>query len=251
MLILTSPAKTLDLSKEWDEEFTNPTFTQEADELVASLKNMSLKKLKSTLEVSDKLAQLNYERFQVWGKDHNVSNSKPAIRMYYGDIYRELSPKEYSKDQKAYLQKTLRIITGLYGLLRPYDLIQPYRLEMKIKLNTKKGKDLYQFWGDKLTDLLNQEIRDYKHKLLVSLASNEYEAAVDLDKIESEVWDILFLQKKNGELKNVGIFSKKARGTMIQYCVENQIETIDNLKKFNADGYKFSNADNKTLVFVR
>ena len=117
MLILTSPAKTLDLSKEWNEEITIPAFMKEANELVTDLKSMSLQKLKSTLEVSDKLAQLNYERFQVWNKEHTISNSKPAIRMYNGDIYRELSPKEYSKSQKEYIQKTLRIITGMYGLL--------------------------------------------------------------------------------------------------------------------------------------
>lgn len=191
MIVLTSPAKTLDLSSTWDENITQPIFLKEAALIAQKLKILSKQKLTITLNVSEKLGELNYQRFQDWENKHTRKNSRPAILTYKGDVYRPLS-LNYSKAEKEYLQKSLRIITGLYGLLRPYDLMQAYRLEMKIALKVKDKNNLYEYWKEKITADLKNDLKTHENKIVVDLASNEYSKAVDLNKLGAEVIHIEF-----------------------------------------------------------
>lgn len=252
MLIITSPAKTLDFKSNWNKELAkNGRFIKEAVELVSSLSQLSQKQLQNLFGVSEKIAKLNYERYQAWEEVHNTENSKPAILVYDGDIYKELRRDQYQQPEIKYAQNSLRIISGLYGILRAYDLIQPYRLEMKTKLKTKKAQDLYDFWGTKLTDQLNEDVKLYGSSYLVNLASNEYAKAVDLKKINCDVLEIEFRQKHGGELKNYGILAKKARGMMIDFMIKNKVRTPEELQAFAREGYKYTETKAGKLFFVK
>jgi cytoplasmic iron level regulating protein YaaA (DUF328/UPF0246 family) len=252
MLILTSPAKTLDYEHPYQVPFNSqPTFLKEAEELMKVLRTKSEKELMDILEVSKDLAHLNHERFQVWKADHTLDNSRPAIVAYQGDIYEQIHEKEYSEQQSNYLQDSLRIISGLYGLVRPYDLIQPYRLEMKAALATQKGADLYAFWGEKLTAFLKKEIEEKSHPTVVNLASGEYAKAIHFEMLGVPVVNIIFHQIKDGKTVNIGLLAKKARGQMIDFMVKNQIYDVNQLETFDVDGYTFSAKTPTELLFVK
>ena len=202
--------------------------------------------------ISSKLAQLNHQRNQEFEAIHTKENSRPAMYLFAGDVYLGLDAYSFPVENLDRAQNSLRILSGLYGILRPLDLIQPYRLEMGTKLPIQRNKDLYGLWQKKLTTSLNEELQE--NELLVNLASQEYSKAVDFSKINSEVISPIFKDFKNGELKIISFFAKKARGSMARFLLENKIETLEGLKNFNVDGYAFSENETQNEiepVFVR
>ncbi len=253
MLVITSPAKTQDFESDWESVVESECeFLDEASELCAALRKYSVRELTEVLGVSQKLAELNHDRFRDWKKsDHKENVAKPAILAYRGDIYRQLRVDDYSGDLQRFMQARLRIVTGFYGLLRPYDLILPYRLEMKTKLKVGKSKDLYQFWGDKLTKFLEKDVRKTMASCVVNLASGEYYKAIDFAGLSVPVVDVEFRQKRDGKLVNVGILAKKARGQMIEYMMQKKADSLDDLEKFGVDGYRLHSRKDTVMVFVR
>jgi cytoplasmic iron level regulating protein YaaA (DUF328/UPF0246 family) len=251
MLILTTSAKTLDFEHEFQVPIeTQPVFLNEAAELVETLKKKTRKELAELMEVSDELAAVNYERFKKWDVKHSLENSRPAIVAYQGDIFRQIHENTYSEQQSKYMQDSLRIISGLYGLVRPYDLIQQYRLEMKTPVKTAHGNDLYEFWGDKLTDFLNKEIEAHPHEVIVNLASGEYSKVIKTKELKAPMITIEFYQKKGTEVQSIGLLNKKARGMMIDFMVINQVYDIKQLESFDTNGYKFSAKTPDSLQFT-
>lgn len=233
MLLLISPAKTLDFSNHnhGNNDASTPLFQKEALELVQILKNCSSQDLASLMNLSDKLSELNYQRFQ------NFDNlaKKPAIYAYKGDVYQGLELEQYSAENINFANNYLRIISGLYGILKPLDLIQPYRLEMSIKLINPMGGNLYSFWEEKITHLLNQENVD----VIINLASNEYSSSIIKRKLNKPMIDIVFKENNNGTYKIIGIHAKKARGIMANYIIRNSIKTAQEIKEFGSNNYKF------------
>jgi hypothetical protein len=250
MKILLSPSKTQNFEPlDLNNGFTKPTFAQEIQQLVHKLKDSSQADLIKLMSISSNLAELNYSRFQKFQPDFTQENSKPAIFAFKGDVYTDIKATKYSKTQLDFANSTIRILSGLYGILRPLDLIQPYRLEMKTKLKTENNKDLYEFWNTKITDFLNQE----ESALIVNLASEEYFKVLQPKNLKANLLNISFKENREGKLKIIAIYAKKARGTMANFLVENKIETIDGIKKFNLDNYKFSETESQPnqLVFTR
>ena len=252
MIFITSPAKTLNFESDWNADLVStPEFSDKAWELVSQLKKESLAELQQSLQVSEKLAELNHKRFQSFDKNPKTNKAKPALLAYMGDIYRQMTPQTYSDREQAYAQKNLRIITGLYGVLKAYDLIQPYRLEKKLKYQTKYGKNLYEFWGRTLTESLEKELSQHKNQVLINLASKEYSKAINLKNFTYPAYDIEFRQIKNGEEKNTPIFSKIARGMMLEFCIKNNVKDLEGIKKFNTENYIFDREEGNKLFFVR
>lgn len=252
MLILTSPAKTLDFESPYDSPLvTQPLFLTQAKQIAKVLKSESEKQLAKTLEVSPKLAELNYARYQAWSVEHTNKNSRPAIFAYNGDIFQPMSPHTYTRAQAEYTQKSLRIISGLYGLVRPYDYIQPYRLEMRAKVNVSGKKDLYSFWRPVLTEYLNKEIVNGKHSCVLNLASKEYFDGISLDKVKAPIITVEFKQKRGKEIKNVGILAKFARGMMIEYVIKRMIEKAAEIRGFDTNGYALLEETERLFVFAR
>lgn len=250
MLIITSPAKTLDQNSIYPKtEITQPLFLEKTNEIAQKLKKLPKKELQKMYQISDKLVELNHQRLKDWTKKHDLKNSRPAIFMYFGDIYREIFPKEYNKSEQDYAQKSLRMITGLYGYLRPFDLIQPYRLEMRT--NVPSIGWLHDYWQQTLTESLNQEAETQKHPFLLDLASKEYSKSINFNNLNIPRIEVLFKEKRDGKLKTIAIFSKKARGMMIEFCIKNQINTVEQIKKFNTAGYKFTEETPNSLLFTR
>ncbi|WP_073097246.1 peroxide stress protein YaaA [Cyclobacterium lianum] len=250
MIVLISPAKTLDYSTTDIGLNTKPAFQKETKELVGILKKKSSKAIRELMHVSDNIASLNEERFRQFEDEFTVENSKQALLAFKGDVYTHIDVDAFSEADFAFAQKHLRILSGLYGLLRPMDLIQPYRLEMKTKLKNKKGKDLYSFWGDKIASAINESA---KGDPVINLASKEYFKAVNKKALKSRVIDVIFKEFKDGEYKNIGIFSKQARGLMTDFIIKNKIENPEELKTFDKGGYEFSvnKSSEEEWVFVR
>ena len=252
MLIVTSPAKTLDFSSPFLAPFeTQPNFTKEASEIMNKLKSLKKEELTKLFEVSSEIAETNYERFQKWEARHTKENSRPAIVAYNGDIFEQIHENEYSEQQATYLQNSLRIISGLYGVLRPYDLIQPYRLEMRIHLTVDQRKNLYEFWDGKITDFLNKDIEKHENQYLINLASEEYGRVINPEKLRVPMINIIFNQQKNGKIVNYGLLARKARGMMIDYMIKNQVYDIKQLKDFTQDSYKLIGETSSTLLFMK
>ena len=203
------------------------------------------------MNVSDKIAELNYNRFKTWEDPSNSKTSKQAIYAFKGDVYSGLDAESIEEDKFDYLQNSLRIISGYYGLLRPFDQILPYRLEMGTKLENKNGNNLYKFWGDKITDVLKEDLDS--NDIIVNLASDEYFKSINKDKIKSKIITPVFKEFKNGLYKVIAIYAKKARGLMSRFLIERKSTSIDDIKLFNIDGYSFnSNLSNDSqLVFTR
>jgi len=250
MIVLISPAKTLDYSTTDIGLTSKPAFQKETKELVSILKKKSSKAIKSLMQVSDNIARLNEERFHQFDDEFTTENSKQALLAFKGDVYTHIDVDSFSEEEYAFAQEHLRILSGLYGLLRPMDLIQPYRLEMKTKLKNKKGKDLYGFWGNKIADAINEAA---KGAPVINLASKEYFKSVNKKALKSRVIEVLFKEFKDDSYKNIGIFSKQARGMMTDFIIKNKIDNPEELKTFDKGGYEFaankSNADE--WVFVR
>lgn len=250
MITVISPAKTLDLSPADPITVTEPQFKKEIKELAGIMKKKSRADLQELMGISENIATLNRERFKQFSNDFTLENSKPALFTFKGDVYRKMDVANYSEEQLAFAQDHLRILSGLYGLLKPLDLIQPYRLEMGIKLNNKKASDLYGFWQDKITKALDEAATD---GIIINLASQEYFKAVNLKKLKARVIHITFKEYREGAYKIIAIFAKQARGTMANYIIENQIDEPEELKLFNLDNYEFSEnlSTSDEWVFIR
>ena len=252
MKLVLSPAKSLDYdSKLPTSKTTEACFLNEAERLNKLLKKKSAKSLSKLMGISDALGQLNYERNQGWSLPFTKDNSRQAIYAFSGDVYRGLDAYTIPVDKIDKLQSTVRIISGLYGLLKPLDLVQPYRLEMGTKFPVGKNKNLYEFWSKQVTQALNDELED--DELFLNLASAEYYKAIDTKALKVPVITATFKDFKNGEYKNIMTFAKLARGYMTRYIIDTNAKTIDDLKGFNYQGYGFSDAmssDNE-LVFIR
>ena len=248
MIAIVSPAKKLNEKAIFPENlpFTEPVFKDKAEKLADYLKKLSPDELQELMQISEKLARLNHERYQNW----TIEGAYPAIYLYAGDTYKGLDIQSFPKEKLPELQKKLRIISGLYGLLRPLDLIAPYRLEMKTPLSYKNYKDLYDYWSEAVTRQLNEEAQG---KPIVNLASKEYAAVIDKAKLQVPFIQVDFKDKRNGKYKTIGLYAKKARGNMARWIAENGIENPEDLKKFQGLGYRFSPelSSENHLVFVR
>ena len=244
MLFIISPAKTLDFSPSpLDIQLRSAiSFPKETQTLVAILKKMSAKEISEFMEVSDKIGELNYTRFQDFGKAFTPQNSKQALLAFKGEVYLGLETQKYSEEDYAFAQKNLRILSGLYGLLRPLDFIQPYRLEMGRALVTKKGNNLYEFWGDKITKALNELLQQTESKFLVNLASQEYFKVVKQAKFKGKIIHIHFQDERKGKLQTISFNAKKARGLMANEIILNKITNPQDLKAFSENGYLFREA---------
>lgn len=251
MLILLSPAKNLnfDVAPEAPRA-TKPAFLKDAAELSATTRKLSRAKIKSLMKISDKLADLNYERFQAFDADGKSESLKQAALAFNGDVYLGLDASSLSANDLAFAQGQVRILSGLYGLLRPLDAIQPYRLEMGSRLKNPRGKNLYEFWGDKIAGALDKALKDHDDPTVVNLASNEYFGAVDLKSLKAPVVTPVFREEKDGSAKTISFFAKRARGMMARWAAENRIERAEDLKGFDVAGYKFQPGDSNEDLWV-
>ena len=239
MKIVVSPAKTLDYeSKLPTNRGTQPEFLETAAKLNRKLSRQSKKQISELMSISDKLADLNYTRYQEFEEEHNKKNSRPAMYAFNGDVYSGLDSYTIPTDKLDRLQDTLRILSGMYGILRPLDLIQPYRLEMGTSIGIERKDNLYEVWQKKVTDYLNAEMED--DELFLNLASNEYFKAVDTEKLKVPVISPVFKDFKNGKLKIISFYAKKARGSMVRYIIDNDCKTLEDVKGFDYDDYRFS-----------
>ncbi|ETX09517.1 hypothetical protein MUS1_08445 [Marinomonas ushuaiensis DSM 15871] len=239
MKFLISPAKTLDLtSKPNNSNFTVPEMLNDSQELIDTIKPCTPADIATLMKLSDKLAALNVSRYQEWQKEHTPLNSRPAVYTFMGDVYTGLDAYSLSNEDMSYAQDSLRILSGLYGLLKPLDLMQAYRLEMGTKLSNKRGSNLYQFWGDIIVDKINDSLEE--NELLVNLASNEYFKAVNKKKLKSTLITPNFLDEKNGQFKVISFYAKKARGLMTRYLIENRCKTLEDIKAFDLAGYRYA-----------
>ena len=252
MKILLSPAKSLDFNSELPTSKTSSIcFEKEAQYLNSILKSKNPKELSDLMSISSKIADLNYERNHSWSLPFTNTNARQAVYAFSGDVYRGLDAYSIDDSRIDFLQNSVRILSGLYGLIKPLDLIQPYRLEMGTKLAFDSNKNLYDFWRKKITQQLNSELHDKEP--IINLASNEYFKAIDTKVIKSDVYSANFKQFKNGEFKTIAIFSKKARGMMTRFIVDNHIANISDIKSFDYDGYMFHEklSTDKELIFTR
>jgi len=254
MLMVISPAKTLDYTSPLaTQDFTQPRFLEQSSQLIEVLRELSPNELAELMKLSDKLAGLNIARFTEWQPDFTLENARQAILAFKGDVYTGLDAETFSADDFNYAQQHLRILSGLYGVLRPLDLMQPYRLEMGTKLENDAGTNLYEFWGTGITESLNQCLAEKKAKVLLNLASNEYFKAVKPKLLNATLVNVDFKDLKNGQYKIISFYAKKARGMMARYVIQHRVDSVDALKIFNEQGYYYSAEQSKPnhLVFLR
>jgi len=241
MLIVISPAKSLDFKTPAPtNHFTIPSMLGESEKLVARLRKMKPKQLSELMGISANLGQLNYERYQTWHQPFTPENAKQAVLAFNGDVYQGLDANTLSEEQLLKLQNKLRILSGLYGVLRPLDLMQPYRLEMGTKLKYQRADDLYAFWKKKITPAIQDAIAESGSKVLINLASNEYYKSLEPKKLGAEIVTPQFKEGKNGQYKMISFFAKKARGLMTRFIIENNIEKGEELQAFDLEGYVFN-----------
>lgn len=253
MLVCISPAKKLDWDPVENQGLTQPDFGKEALSLAKTARGLTLGDLQKLMDISPDLARLNRDRFRAYAADPDPEHLRPAALAFAGDTYQGLMARDFSGADMDYAQKHLRILSGLYGVLRPLDQIQPYRLEMGSRLKTRRGKSLYDYWGKEISKALNATSSETGSKTLVNCASQEYFGAVDLKALKLDVITPKFLELKDSKAKIVSFFAKKARGAMARYVVQNRIENTDDLQGFNLDGYAYQ-ADQSTPnepVFMR
>ena len=253
LVTIISPAKKLDYSPiEKNLDSTVPGLLEHSNESIKYLKSLNPQEVSSLMGLSDKLGALNYERFQEWETPFTKSNSKQAILAFKGDVYQGLDAESLSETELIWAQKHVRILSGLYGVLKPLDLMQAYRLEMGTKFPTNRGKNLYEFWNSIITDELNRTFSS-KKAILLNLASNEYFKSINSSELKANVITPIFMDRKNGKYKIISFFAKKARGLMTRYIIKNQIEDIADIQNFEEGGYFFNeemSKDNKP-VFCR
>ncbi len=254
MLIVISPAKTLDYESPLaTQSYTQPELIEHSAELIEECRKLTPADVSALMKVSDKIAGLNVARFEEWSETFTTDNSRQALLAFKGDVYTGLDAQSLSEDDFEYAQKHLRMLSGLYGLLKPLDLMQPYRLEMGTKLANPRGTNLYQFWGSIITDKLNEAINVQGDNVLINLASNEYFKAVKPKALDAQVVTPVFKDCKNGQYKVISFYAKKARGMMARFIIDNKVDSIEGLTAFDREGYYFSEEDSnaKELVFKR
>jgi cytoplasmic iron level regulating protein YaaA (DUF328/UPF0246 family) len=254
MIVILSPAKTLDYTIENPDSFSKPVFLKESKELIANLKLKEPHEIASLMHLSDKLSVLNFERFQSWkGKTSVSQDSKSAISVFKGEVYQGLDAGTLTKDGLKFAQRHLRILSGLYGQLKPLDIIEPYRLEMGTKLSNNKGKNLYEFWDNKVIKHIAKELDDMGSNLLINLASVEYSSVLGKIPETIQVVSPVFKDKKGSKHKIVSFYAKKARGVMARWIIDNKIINAAKLSAFSEDGYYFSKSESTESmpVFLR
>ena len=255
MLFLLSPAKKLDYDSPLAEDypFGQPLFVEQATELIEILKTKSEQDIADLMKLSENLASLNVERFQSWEPNFDQSNSRQAILAFNGDVYEGLDAPTLDKSQLQWTNEHILILSGLYGVLRPLDLMRPYRLEMGTRLATDKGKNLYEFWDTQIADYINERLAQHKNPLIINLASEEYFKAVKKDTLNYPVVQCVFREERDGVYKIISFSAKRARGLMCRYAIENGIDDLEGLKRFNQEGYEYDEASSTedSLVFLR
>lgn len=254
MLMVISPAKTLDYTTPLaTHRYTQPALLEKSQQLINIARDLSPAQIASLMSISDKLALLNAQRFNDWQPAFTPENARQAILAFKGDVYTGLEAERFSEADFDFAQQHLRMLSGLYGVLRPLDLMQPYRLEMGIKLANPAGKDLYSFWGETLTQALNEALATQGDDVLINLASDEYFKAIQQKKLNGQLIKPVFLDEKNGKFKVISFYAKKARGLMCRYIIENRLQAAEQLKAFNLEGYFFDEESSRgnELVFKR
>ena len=254
MLVLISPAKTLDYQTLLPtDQHSLPRLLKHSQELVDVAKQLSASQIASLMSVSEKIAELNVARFRDWQSELNFANSRQAIFAFKGDVYTGLDAYTLHEQQLSYAQQHLRMLSGLYGLLKPLDLMMPYRLEMGTRLANPRGSNLYTFWGNIITDLIQHDLAEANSNFIVNLASDEYYKAVKETKLNAQIIKPVFLDQKNGKYKVISFYAKKARGLMARYIIENQLQDPEQLKAFDVEGYYFDpvSSQGNELVFKR
>jgi len=249
MLAVISPSKTQDFSTPDIREHTLTRQLSESEFLVDILKKKSQSELSKLMSISEKLSKLNHDRFQSFSIPLNFENAKQALLAFKGDVYNGIDAPNLSKQDLIFAQDNLRMLSGLYGVVRPLDLIAPYRLEMGTKLKTPKGKNLYEFWGDKISKVLNED----ESEVIINLASNEYFKGIDQESLKAKIVNIVFKEFKGDKYKIIGIYAKRARGLMVQFMVKNQLTNPQDLKAFTMEDYRFREdmSDATTWIFTR
>ena len=251
MIIVLSPAKTLDYEFESNYEHSVPALLSQSSKLISNLKTKEPKDIASLMGLSDKLATLNFDRYQSWSPAKKVSaDSKPSMLVFKGDVYQGLQAEDLNNSQMKFAQKHIRILSGLYGILRPLDLMKPYRLEMGTKLETSEGKNLYEFWGDKVQKNVLNELKVQRSDLLINLASKEYFTVLGKLPEDINVVTPTFKDYKNGNYKIISFYAKKARGLMAKWIIQNKVTNFEDLSGFDVDGYKYSKAESTATVPV-
>jgi cytoplasmic iron level regulating protein YaaA (DUF328/UPF0246 family) len=259
MLVLISPAKTLDFETPARiERFSRPEFLADTEKLVNQLRQLSATEISSLMKISDKLGELNADRFGTWQPTFDDTKAKQALLAFQGDVYQGMQVDSFEPKDFDFAQEHLRILSGLYGMLRPLDLIQPYRLEMGTKLVHAKlqglsANTLYEFWADKLTQTLNQQLAKLDQKIIINLASNEYFTAVKPKLLTGDVITLVFKDWKNGKYKIISFYAKKARGMIASYIIKNRIQDPKDIRGFAEAGYSYNDelSEEKNLVFTR
>lgn len=253
MISVISPAKTLDFESSCGSDYTLPRFPQETQELIDVLRTKKVNDIQKLMDVSEKIASLNVDRYHEFSSRHTAKNAKPCGYAFKGDVYIGLEAENFSEDDMTFAQSHLRILSGLYGVLRPLDRIQAYRLEMGTKLAFDDYNTLYQYWSDKIANMLRKDLRAQKDNVLINLASQEYFKAVDLGKLNARVIDVEFKDFKNDEYKIISFYAKKARGLMSRFIIKNRINEVESLKLFNYEGYYYDDKESNStkLAFKR
>jgi len=254
MIITLSPSKGQDFDTPASTtQFTQPQQLDQSEILIAAAKSKGVAAIRSLMKVSENIGSLTVERFQQFSTPFTPDNAKQALFAFKGDVYGAIEVENYSRDELEFAQEHLRILSGLYGYLRPLDLIQAYRLEMKTRLGNSRGANLYEFWDHRITDLLNQDLARQSEPTLINLASNEYFKSIKLKHLEGRLLSINFKESKEGRTRVIAIFAKRARGMMANWIVRNKIERSEVIKSFSVDGYRFnpSLSDDKQWTFSR
>ncbi|MEQ8704063.1 MAG: peroxide stress protein YaaA [Phaeodactylibacter sp.] len=251
MLLLLSPAKTLDYSEPATALHDQPRLLSDSQPLIDLLKDKSEPELMKLMKISEDLATINRERYQDFETPFDLNNAKQSILAFKGDVYVGLGAEDFSEEDLQFAQEQIRILSGLYGVLRPLDLMQPYRLEMGTRLQNERGKNLYEYWGARITELLNADLSaDGQDKSVVNLASKEYFSAVKPKELQGKLYQIDFKEHRDGKYKIIAFYAKKARGMMARYAVKNRITSPEGLKAFDVDGYTFNESLSEAQHFI-
>ncbi len=241
MLVVISPAKTLDFeTAPIIRKSSQPLYLDDAQVLVQQLQQLAPHQLSSLMSISDKLGELNYDRYQAWRRPFSLDNAKQALLAFKGDVYTGLNPEQFSQEDFAFAQRHLYILSGLYGALRPLDLIRPYRLEMGTRLENPRGANLYEFWGDRITESVNKAVKMSGSEVLVNLASNEYFKSIKPHVLRCEVITPVFKENKAGKYRVISFLAKKARGMMTAYIIRNRLDLPQDIKAFAEAGYSYN-----------
>ena len=251
MLMVISPAKTLDFETSAKTKVsTQPDFLDQSQQLIDQLRELSPSDISDLMSISDKLGNLNFDRFLNWHTPFDADNAKQAVLAFKGDVYTGLDAESFNSKEFKFAQKHLRILSGLYGLLRPLDYIQPYRLEMGTRFANKSGDNLYQFWGGQITAAMNAQLKKSSSDVLLNLASNEYFKSIQQKNINADIITPVFKDLKNGKYKIISFYAKKARGLMSAYVIKNQLTDVDKIKQFDTGGYRYNAAMSSAREWV-